>query len=68
MQRLSHTQAKPQWDMICESGHGCEPIPLTRDILTLLQKTDPRCSNNEALTAEELGKLQALRQAMQPQE
>jgi hypothetical protein len=62
-----HVQAKPQWDMICETGHGCEPIPLTRDILVLLQKTDPRCANNEALSAEEIGKLQALRQAMQPQ-
>jgi hypothetical protein len=63
-----HAQAKPQWDMICETGHGCEPIPLTRDILVLLQNTDPRCANNEALTAEEIGKLTALRQAMQPKD
>ncbi|MEP5766358.1 MAG: hypothetical protein ABJ308_17290 [Halieaceae bacterium] len=63
-----HAQAKPQWDMICETGHGCEPIPLTKDILALLQKTDPRCDNNAPLTAEEIGKLQALRQAMKPQE
>lgn len=62
-----HVQAKPQWDLICESSHGCEPIPLTRDILTLLQKTDPRCEDNEALSAEEIGKLKALRAAMKPQ-
>jgi hypothetical protein len=62
-----HVKAKPQWDMICETGHGCEPIPLTKDILALLQKTDPRCEDNEPLTAEEMGKLKALRQAMQPQ-
>ena len=63
-----HAQAKPQWDMICETGHGCEPIPLTRDMLVLLQKTDPRCANNEPLTSEEAQKLNALRQAMQPAE
>ena len=63
-----HAQAKPQWDMICETGHGCDPIPLTRDILVLLQKTDPRCASNPALSAEEIGKLQALRAAMQPQQ
>lgn len=60
-----HVQAKPQWDMVCETGHGCEPIPLTRDILDLLQKTDPRCENNPSLTDEERGKLQALQQALQ---
>ena len=59
-----HVQAKPKWDMICETGHGCDPIPLTRDILALLQKTDPRCTDNAPLTAEEAGKLKALRQAM----
>lgn len=60
-----HVQAKPQWDLICETGHGCDPIPLTREILDLLQKTDPRCENNPALTAEERDKLQALQQALQ---
>ena len=62
-----HAQAKPQWDMICETGHGCDPIPLTRDILDILQKTDPRCKDNPTLTAEEAGKLKALQTAMQPQ-
>ncbi len=38
-----HIQAKPQWDMICESTHGCAPIPLTRTMLDAIQKTDPRC-------------------------
>ncbi len=60
-----HVQAKPQWDMICETNHGCEPIPLTRDILLLLQKTDPRCDENPTLTAEETGKLKALQQSLQ---
>ncbi len=60
-----HVKAKPQWDMICETGHGCDPIPLTKDILALLQKTDPRCDNNEPLSAEEGEKLMKLRQALQ---
>ncbi len=60
-----HVQAKPQWDMICETDHGCEPIPLTRDVLLLLQKTDPRCEDNPTLTPEEAGKLKALQQSLQ---
>lgn len=62
-----HAKAEPQWDMICESDHGCDPIPLTRDILVLLQKTDPRCKDNPSLSPEEMGKLKALQQALQPQ-
>lgn len=38
-----HAQAAPQWDMICETGHGCAPIPITRDMIVALQKTDQRC-------------------------
>lgn len=39
-----HIKAEPQWDMICESGHGCDPIPLTREMLTGIQQADPRCN------------------------
>jgi hypothetical protein len=39
-----HVKAEPQWDMICETGHGCDPIPLTREMLTAIQQNDPRCS------------------------
>jgi hypothetical protein len=39
-----HVQAKPEWDLICEQGHGCEPIPLTREQIAEIQKADPRCS------------------------
>ncbi|MCW5207016.1 hypothetical protein VU08_08860, partial [Desulfobulbus sp. F5] len=38
-----HAQAAPKWDMICEDGHGCMPIPITEDMQIALQKTDPRC-------------------------
>ena len=62
-----HAKAEPKWDMICETGHGCDPIPLTRDILLLLQKTDPRCTDNPTLSPEERGTPQALQQALQAQ-
>lgn len=39
-----HIKAEPQWDMICETGHGCDPIPLTREMLIGIQQADPRCS------------------------
>lgn len=44
-----HIKAKPQWDMICEQDHGCDPITLpngmvlTQDMIKGVQKTDPRC-------------------------
>lgn len=48
-----HLQAKPQWDMVCEDTHGCDPIPITKQVVDLIQRTDPRCSDNEALSAGE---------------
>lgn len=38
-----HQLAEPQWDMICESDHGCAPIPVTREQIVAIQKADPRC-------------------------
>lgn len=38
-----HILAEPQWDMICESDHGCAPIPVTREQITAIQNADPRC-------------------------
>ena len=54
-----HVKAKPQWDMICETGHGCDPIPLTRTMLDAIQKTDPRC-DAVPLSEEEKSALKAL--------
>ncbi|MCI5132328.1 MAG: hypothetical protein D3904_12610 [Candidatus Electrothrix sp. EH2] len=42
-----HAQAEPKWDMICETDHGCAPIPVTRDMIVALQKTDKRCAPME---------------------
>lgn len=55
-----HVKAKPQFDMICETGHGCDPIPLTPEITRLLQKTDARCGGRYTPTAEEVDMLKAL--------
>lgn len=38
-----HVQAHPEFDLICEMGHGCAPIPVTRAMIGALQRTDPRC-------------------------
>ena len=57
-----HAKAEPQWDMICSTTHGCDPIPINDAMIRGLQKTDPRCEAAE-LTAEEqegLAQLQAL--------
>lgn len=43
-----HVQARPEWDMICEEGHGCEKLPIGRGAVEALQETDPRCKANSA--------------------
>ena len=60
-----HAQADPKWDMICESGHGCQPIPITRDMIVALQKTDQRCEPVELTDGEKqvLADLRALIEA-----
>ena len=45
-----HIKAKPQWDMICEQAHGCDPITLpnglvlTQAMIKGAQQADPRCT------------------------
>src|SRR5262249_23698594 len=55
-----HAKARPEWDFICETNHGCDTIPLTPVMIKALQKTDPRCPPAE-LTAEEQQGLEALK-------
>lgn len=38
-----HVPAREPWDFICESGHGCEPIPIDHAMTGALQRSDPRC-------------------------
>lgn len=38
-----HAQAEPQWDLVCEQDHGCDPIPVSKKTIEMLQQNDPRC-------------------------
>jgi hypothetical protein len=40
-----HAQAAPQWDLVCETDHGCLPLPVKPEVIGALQRTDPRCGN-----------------------
>jgi hypothetical protein len=42
-----HLPAREPWDFICESDHGCEPIPIDRKMTAALQRSDPRCGPAE---------------------
>lgn len=39
-----HIKARPEFDLICEQDHGCDPIPVTREMIAEFQAADPRCS------------------------
>jgi hypothetical protein len=39
-----HQKAKPQWDFICEEGHGCDPLPIPDFLIRSIQRNDPRCN------------------------
>lgn len=54
-----HVKARPEFDFICESDHGCDPIPVTKAMFGALQRTDPRCAGSDQVTAEDT---EALRQ------
>ena len=38
-----HRLARPEWDLICGTGHGCAPLTAPREIILGLQINDPRC-------------------------
>jgi hypothetical protein len=59
-----HVKAEPKWDLVCEANHGCEPLPLTKDMISVIQKTDPRCSSNEPLSENEMKAAAQLRKMM----
>lgn len=48
-----HAKAQPEFDFVCEQGHGCEPVPFTRAMFGALQRTDPRCKNRAPVSAED---------------
>ena len=60
-----HVAARPEWDLVCEAGHGCAPIPLTRDMSGALQRTDPRCQN-PPVSAKDAAALKQLNELVKP--
>jgi hypothetical protein len=42
-----HVRAKPEWDLVCEKDHGCEPLPIKTEQIVAIQKADPRCKKKE---------------------
>ncbi len=61
-----HVKALPKFDMICETGHGCDPIAITRPMIAALQKTDPRCASPEPLTNQDKKALSDLKKILEP--
>jgi hypothetical protein len=60
-----HVKAESKWDMICEQGHGCDPLPLSAAMTRAIQNTDPRCGAMELPDDQKaaLQQLAAFRQA-----
>src|SRR5262245_18351682 len=58
-------QARPQWDLVCESDQSCAPIPLTRAISGALQRTDPR-RKTKTVSPEDAQALQQLNELLKP--
>jgi hypothetical protein len=54
-----HAKAEAKWDMICEQGHGCDPIPVSAVMAKAIQNTDPRCAKVD-LPADQQAALQQL--------
>ena len=46
-----HIKAEPQFDLICEQDHGCDPIPVTREMIADIQAADPRCVEEIEVTS-----------------
>jgi len=42
-----HIKAEEKFDMICELDHGCDPIPISREVIAGIQAADPRCNNGD---------------------
>ena len=61
-----HIKAEPKWDFVCETGHGCDPIPLTEPMLKALQHTDPRCTGSDNVSAEDAAALKQIQELTHP--
>lgn len=48
-----HVKARPEFDLICETSNGCDPIPLSKPMFKALQRTDPRCKGSDTVSKED---------------
>jgi len=55
-----HIRARPEWDLVCDTTHGCDPIPITIAMTGALQRTDPRCKKRGPVSAEDAAALEQL--------
>jgi hypothetical protein len=55
-----HVRARPEWDLVCDTTHGCDPIPITIAMTGALQRTDPRCKNSGLVSAQDAAALAQL--------
>jgi hypothetical protein len=55
-----HIRARPEWDLVCDTTHGCDSIPITIAMSGALQRTDPRCKNRGPVSAEDAAALEQL--------
>lgn len=55
-----HAKARPEFDLICETDNGCDPIPVTKAMLAALQRTDPRCPGADQVRPEDAEALKQL--------
>jgi hypothetical protein len=52
-----HIRARPEWDLVCSTTHGCDPIPVTIAMSGALQRTDPRCKHQGPPSAKDAAAL-----------
>jgi len=55
-----HVKARPEFDLVCDVTHGCDPIPITRGMSGALQRSDPRCENSAPMSDEDKAALMQL--------
>ena len=55
-----HVKSRAEFDSVCEQGHRCDPIPVTRAMFGALQRTDPRCPGSEHVSADDRASLKLL--------
>lgn len=55
-----HVKAEEKFDFVCETDHGCDPIPFTRAMFGALQRTDPRCKGSDVVSDEDKAALKEL--------